>query len=44
MSSYAHQEVVWLDITMDEVLIVHILYSANHLGKQEHAPHHCTWI
>ena len=31
MSAYAHQKVVWLDVTMNEVFVVYILNAANHL-------------
>ena len=29
-----HQEVVWLDVAMDEVFVVHILHPPNHLVCQ----------
>ena len=38
MTPNAHQEVVWLDISVDEVLCVHILDSANHLLKEKNSP------
>lgn len=34
VSSNSHEEVVWLDVAMDEVLVVNILNSANHLVGQ----------
>ena len=34
MSSNAHQEVVWLDISMDKTFAVNVFYTANHLISQ----------
>ena len=31
VSSDAHEEVIWLNVSVDEVLCVHILDSADHL-------------
>ena len=31
VSADAHQEVVWLDVTMNKVLVVYILNPTNHL-------------
>lgn len=36
MSANSHQKVVRLDVSMDEVLVVDIFYSTNHLGEHEH--------
>ena len=32
MSANSHEKVIWFDVPVDEVLIVDILYSSNHLG------------
>ena len=38
MPPYSHEEVVRFDISVDEVLVVNILYSPNHLVSQHQ---HC---
>ena len=32
----AHEEVVWFDVSVDEVLCVHVLNSADHLQIEQH--------
>lgn len=35
MSSNTHKKVIWFYITMDEIFILHIFNSANHLNNEE---------
>ena len=34
MSADAHKEIIWFDITVDEILVVYILNATNHLKKK----------
>ena len=34
MSPDPHEKVVWLDVSVDEVLVVHVLDATNHLVGQ----------
>ena len=31
VAAYSHEEVVWLDVSVDEALVVDVLYTTNHL-------------
>jgi len=37
----SHQEVVWLDVSVDEVFIMHVLDSADHLVSEHENSLHC---
>ena len=40
MSADAHEEVVGFDVSVDEVLVVHVLDATNHLvGQHQHRLH-----
>jgi len=36
-----HQEIVWLDVTMNEILVVDVFNSSNHLIRQHEDSLHC---
>lgn len=36
MSSNAHQEVVRFDVSVDEIPVVNVFYSSNHLENETH--------